>query len=395
VSSSPLFSVAPAGSALARREPAGVAPGATGTTRIAAASLPSAIPVAPGAGALALPPPSGPTWYTSVPQTDYHQIWTSDVEPSQAYGSDRTALMIGPDHHCSMVACSQIYRSSDGGATWSFLTGQAATGVQLLLPASFNAGQNFYAVGLTGVEVTRDNGVTFADVLPVGSGTAMAPPASSELDVVYSGTGGLWGIPRQGTPTLLSTYEGTDQATGTPLLLHTATGYAVLQPVTRYPSSRNDRPYFERCTPQCGPDTALPFHWLNPRFFASPEVATDHTVYAVSGTDLGVSHDDGLTFTAVVVPLAADMIATEGPAGRRLVAAIGDTGQSLGYSDDDGATWHRAAIPNSALTNARNITQLRPGRLIASMMRSDDWGWYYFVCSRDGGAWTACTPDQG
>jgi hypothetical protein len=43
---------------------------------------------------------------------------------------------------------------------------------------------------------------------------------------------------------------------------------------------------------------------------------------------------------------------------------------------------------------AHTITQLRPGRLIASMERSDDFGWWWFVCSSDGAVWSACTPDQ-
>jgi hypothetical protein len=342
-----------------------------------------------------LPPPAGP-WYASVQQEDYHQVSTTDIEPSPAYASDHTVLMIGPNHRCGMLACSQIYRSSDGGATWTFLTGQSVTGVQLVLPArSFSAG-HFYAAGPTGVEVTRDDGLTFATVLPNTSGTAMVPPESSGLDTVYSGEYGLWGIPHQGPPTLLSAFSGGDQRNGTPLLLHTGTGYVVLQPVTKQTSMPGDPPYLERCTPQCGPDIALPLRSPLPRLFASPDVATDHTVYAMDGVQLGVSHDDGLTFTVVAAPTTTDMVAVPGPTGRRLVAAIGYTGQSLGYSDDDGSTWHTAAIPNPALTNAQTITQLRPGRLIASMTRTDDApGWYFFVCSRDGAAWTACTPDQG
>jgi photosystem II stability/assembly factor-like uncharacterized protein len=329
-----------------------------------------------------------------VQQQDYRQVSPTDIEPSPTYASDHTVLMIGPNHQCGMQVCAQIYRSSDGGATWSFLTEQAVTGVQLLLPTgSFDSG-HFYAAGPSGVEATRDNGLTFTAVLPNTSGTAMVPPASSGLDTVYSGYNALWGIPRQGPAALLSAFDGGDNASGTPLLLNTTTGYVVLQPVSPPTSMPGTPTYLERCSPQCGPDTPLPLRETHPRFVASPSVATDHTVYEMGGSQLGVSHDDGLTFTVVSTPSVVDMIAVPGPTGRRLVAAIGDA-EVLGYSDDDGTTWHMAAGPDAALTNAQTLTQLRPGRLIASMMRSDDWGWHYFVCSRDGATWTACSPDSG
>jgi hypothetical protein len=127
---------------------------------------------------------------------------------------------------------------------------------------------------------------------------------------------------------------------------------------------------------------------------ASPDVVTDHTVYANDGAHLAVSHDDGATFTAVKVPEVNDFIAIRGPHGRRLVAAVSPT-SVLEYSDDDGQSWHVADLPAAPLNQAHTIAQLRPGRLIASMARTDDYGWYFFVCSTDGSSWSNCAPDAG
>jgi photosystem II stability/assembly factor-like uncharacterized protein len=295
-----------------------------------------------------------------------------------------------------MQVCSDIYRSSDGGATWTFVTSQTVTATQLTLPpATFSAGQ-FYAAGGGGVQVTRNGGTTFVTVLPSDGGTALVPPASSGLDLVFSSTSGLWGIRHDGSAALLSTYGGADRSNGTPVLLHTATGYVVLQGVIAPGADISTPLQLERCTPQCGAPTTLPLAAMGgPRLFASPNVATDHTVYAAAGERLGVSHDDGLTFTAVPCPVNGDMNAVHGgPNGRRLVASLGAQGR-LAFSDDDGATWHTAALPAVPLSHARTITELRPGRLIAEMARDDDSGWAWFVCSTDGSRWTGCAPDHG
>jgi DNA-directed RNA polymerase specialized sigma24 family protein len=345
------------------------------------------------AGELHLPPPSGATWYRSLPQDDYHQDRTWDIEPSPTYASDHTVMMVASDHTCQVEDCARIYRSTDGGYTWSLVTANTPTARQILLPrATYSAG-HFYLAGQTGVQSTRDNGSTFEESLIVNGGLAMTPPESSGFDVILGTTNTLWGVRPDGSSTLLATLNGPVQTYGFPVLLPTPTGYVVLEPVTPLGYAH---PMVERCTPTCSEPVAMNLSTNEPTLVASPDVATDHIVYAViDGLYMSVSHDDGHTYTVVGGWAgAADVVGIHGPAGRRLVGALGIDGR-LGYSDDDGVTWHVATIPSPLLTQAHTITQLRPGRLIASMMRSDDYGWYYFVCSTDGTAWTACTPDGG
>jgi len=342
---------------------------------------------------IVLPPPAGPIWYTSLPANDYREVLTSDIEPSPDYATDHTVLMVGESHTCLVTLCTQIYRSTDGGTTWTVVNTEAAGGTQLLLPGDAFPAHRFYLVGPPGLEVTRDGGTSFVSAVPNLNGHALAPPPSSEYDALYSNNVALWGISHEGTPTVLSSFGTGEEATGSPLLLQTAGGYAVLQPVG--PAVPSATSMLERCTPRCGAPEPLPINLDGPTLLASPNVAIDHTVYAVGLTHyLLVSHDDGQSFQVVGPTAAVDMAVTIGPHGRRLVASMGTAG-TLEYSDDDGYTWHTATVPSTQLFEAHSITQLRPGRLIASMQRNDDFGWYYFVCSSDGGAWGLCSPDAG
>jgi len=346
-------------------------------------------PVAP----IVLPPPAGPTWYSSLPTNDYRELYTTDIEPSPTYATDHTVLMVGTSHTCVVTVCSQIYRSHDGGSTWSVVNTDEGQDTQLVLPDEAFPAHRFYLVGVQGLEVTWNDGGNFVSSVPNLNGHALMPPASSGYDVLYSNNTTLWGIGHDGTPAVLSSFGTGEEATGSPLVLQTAGGYVVLQPVgSAVPSTTS---MLERCTPRCGAPQPLPMNVDSPTMLASPNVATDHTVYAVALTHyLLISHDDGQTFELVGPSAAYDMAVTTGPHGRRLVASMGTAG-TLEYSDDDGSTWHTADVPSTQLFEAHSITQLRPGRLIASMQRSDDFGWYYFVCSSDGAVWALCGPDAG
>jgi len=337
-----------------------------------------------------LPPPPG-NWFYSLPNGDYRQVDTTDVEPSPFYAQDHTVLMIGPGHDCKAPDCSQIYRSADGGATWTAVSSLAILGSQLVLPASAYPEGRYYVVGVSGVEATRDNGGTFTAVVPGVDGYATVPPPSSGLDMVYSNENALWGIRHDGTPTVLSAFQDGQQAGGAPAVVVSPTGYTVLQPVMPVTSYA---PSMERCTPACGAPAPLPTMGP-PQLVPSPDIAADHTMFGFEpGLDLAVSHDDGATFTVVPGASVFDLAVAEGPYGLRLVAAVGTSG-SLAYSDDDGRTWQAAALPTTQLTGAHSITRLRAGRLIASMARTGTSGWYDFVCSADGATWSLCAPDNG
>jgi Sigma-70 region 2 len=358
------------------------------------AGLGGRIPAAAAPAGITLPPPAGPTWMTSLPGQDYHQVQTLAIQPSPDYATDHTVMMIGPNHNCADVQlCSVIYRSTDGGATWSFTTAEEATGQQLALPAgSFGAG-TWWVTGKSGADRTDDGGASFSRVLPAASGFPMLPRHPGPLALIFSSAGELWGIRPDNSSVLLSVYAPGHLAESVPYLLDTPGGDVILQAVVPAVDDGHPQPLLERCTPGCGPAIPLPMTGPVAGIFASPHVATDHTLYINGLNVLAVSHDDGQSFTVQHTPGLAEAIAVPGPSGRR-VAAVMNSG-ALAYSDDDGASWHQAAIPHSTLFNPHTITEIRPGRLIASMQRADDPGWYWFVCSADGSAWSLCTPDRG
>lgn len=388
-SSAPSAEVPGAGDALRAHMVSGHDAGGDALSNVGGA-LGAAVPGGEASG-ITLPPPSGPTWMTSLPSDDYHQVQTLDIEPSPNYASDHTVMMIGPTHTCGIQVCSVIYRSTDGGATWTFVSDKEATGQHFGLPPSFDAG-DYYVAGRTGVDKTADGGRSFASVLPGYDGFPLVPRHPGPLALFFSSEGALWGIRPDNSSVLLSTYQPGYLTNSLPYLLATPGGDVVLQPVIPAESTGAPQPSLERCSPTC---TAipLPMAWAVTRIFASPRVADDHTLYIAGVNTLAVSHDDGQTFTVRSTPGIAEAIAVPGPSGRRIAAVL--NGGALAYSDDDGTSWQQATIPPSALSDPHTITELRPGRLIASMQRADDPGWYWFVCSTDGSAWSLCSPDRG
>jgi DNA-directed RNA polymerase specialized sigma24 family protein len=355
-------------------------------------SVSSAIPSQ--ATAPQLPPYAGPVWGTAPLQFDVHQVFTMDVEPSPNYAQDHTVWMVGQNHSCADDSCSQLWVSKDGGADWTYVPPQGAAvgGHRVLLPANAYPGY-FYSFGAYGLQITRDQGSDFSPVFPTGViGFATQPPSWTGVDALMSVGNTLWSVPHpDGSPQLLSTFGAGGRAAAAPLVLPSGQGWFALQPVL----SPGNPVTLQRCTPVCRPnDITLPADIYVPKLLASPDVAVDHTVYLVGmGLQTMVSHDDGATFVATGKNGAGDMIVTRGPRGDRLIET---TNNVLSYSDDEGRTWIPATVSPPTLTGfLHSAVQLRPGRLMASAMRTDDQGWYFFICSTDGAAWSLCSPDHG
>jgi RNA polymerase sigma-70 factor (ECF subfamily) len=354
-------------------------------------------PAAPHGAYERLPPTENTLQGWALPQFDYRLVSTRDVQPSPAYASDHTVWMIGPNGNCQLDVCAQMYRSDDGGATWTYIDSRGLHGSQLILPPAAYPSGRFYVYGSGGLQTTGNRGGDFTAVPPIAPlGYAVTPPPSTGLDAVVAVGNMLWGVRHSdGAATLLSLFADGGQAAGFPAVITTRTGYAILEAVNP-PVAGTGAPVsmLERCTPACGPPQPMPFEATWPTVLASPDAAVDHAVYVVGwGLDMAVSHDAGLTWTVTGNPHASTMIAVHGPRGRRLIAALGDRG-ALEYSDDDGRTWRRSEVRVYGLEYARSLAELRPGRLIASMLRTDQLGtWNSFVCSTDGAVWTLCRPD--
>jgi RNA polymerase sigma factor (sigma-70 family) len=326
---------------------------------------------------------------------DLQRVAVTDVEPSPNYSSDHTVLMLGTTLNCSPPPCTQLFRSTDSGATWTYVGAPGLDGTTLILPPSSFAQGTFYTSGPVGLQMTTNGGSTFINAVPLVSGYAVAAPAWSGLGVLLSNNA-LWQLSDGLFPKSMSLFPANQQAVGTPLTLQrTGGGFDVLQPISAALSLTKATEVLH-CTPVCGGAVTLPFYSTHTALIPSPDVATDQTVYAVGyGAWLAVSHDGGQSFGAARSVRISQLLAVPFDGGRRLVAIINSgTSRVLQVSDDEGATWRTAGIDaglNLAADDVLEVSSLASGRLIASMQRSDRPTYFGFACSRDGSVWTSCT----
>jgi hypothetical protein len=362
----------------------------------AAAKITQPLGVAtPDADMVTLPPPVGPEFNLQDHQAK--EVIATDIQPSPTYASDRSVLMTGINEACGggLAACQQIYRSTDGGSTWTYVPATGARGGYVVLPGAGYPSGRYYLVDVAGVQRTLDNGRTFATILPLARGYPLAAPKASGLDLIVSSSSTLWAIRPDGVAHVLSAFPGYDVA-GSPLMLSTATGYAILQAVRSTTAmTAGESTKVLRCTPTCGTPVDLHTYASTARLVPSPNIAADHTIVVYgAGGGVAVSHDDGQSFAPARDPGAVELAAVAGPVGLRLVATVGGEGL-MQYSDDQGMTWQAVRMRVPHLGQALSLRVLRPGRLIASMMRLDDGGHFVFVCSADAATWSLCAPDAG
>lgn len=326
----------------------------------------------------------------------YDRAQPYDVEPSPDYPSDHTVLMLGGNGACVQPACSELFESTDGGVTWTNMHSTGLSGQSLILPPASFAQGTFYAWGGAGLQMTTDGGRTFVQTSAPLGGYAVAAPGWSGLGVLL-GNEALWQLTNGLTLKSISPFAANQEAVGAPLTLGDGHGgIVILQPVSPI-ASLNKSTVVLRCATVCSSSVALPFYSTNTALVASPNVASDHTIYAVGyGAGLAVSHDDGRSFGPPLALNSSQLLSVPNGNARRLVATVvlGTNQTATEFSDDDGATWHRATVdPKLNLENVFWISSLAPGRLLASMLRTDEAGYYGFACSTDGSAWTACSAD--
>jgi len=359
-------------------------------------SLPNAGPTGHARGGRDVQEQRVPDAFLAQPPADVHRVYPLDVQPSPDYQDDHTVVMLGQYQTCN-VSCFRVFMTTDDGATWvqrQSINLQA--GGTLVLPADTFDQKHFYVTGTTGLQMTLDGGDNFVNITPTVGYVTAAPPWSG-LDVVLSNAA-LWRLAAGLTPVPIASFDNPDQsAVGHPAFLRTATGYEMLQPLS-VDSVGTDAPdEVVRCTPVCGPAVALPFGSGPVHMVLSPDESTDHTIFAAATPyALAVSHDDGHSFSAVGAPPLQALLAVHGPDGRRLVAIVGRLSPlDLEVSDDDGTTWRTAAIPASLHAGeALALTSVHDGKLMAVVRVAGTADHYFYICSRDGGAWASCPADD-
>jgi hypothetical protein len=290
-----------------------------------------------------------------------------------------------------VVASTELFRSSDGGATWTYLYSTDLQSTELVLPPSTYAAGRFFAAGGNVLQVTDNGGRSFHAYGP-SSGYSTPAPAWLGAQVVTSDTG-LSFIDSSQVPHLVALFGPGEAAAGPPLLLPAAGGFTALQLVQNQLVASPDT--LLRCTTGgCATQSQVPLTGTV-QILPSPDFDRDHTLVAVGG-GVAVSRDGGNSFQLVSTAPVFDAIAVSGPIGVRLLAvdpshsSVSDP--EMVYSDDLGRTWHGATFdqPLSGTVFAHSPRLLAPGRLIASAADARHPGMHLFVCSSDGTTWSAC-----
>lgn len=82
--------------------------------------------------------------------------------------------------HCRTAACPPVlFRSKDGGKSWSRAAAGGLLGGEIVIPRE--APSIVFAMGPLGLQISRDKGQTFSDVLPTGVPATMGSIAVSPL----------------------------------------------------------------------------------------------------------------------------------------------------------------------------------------------------------------------
>mgnify|MGYP000343349069 CR=1 FL=1 len=236
------------------------------------------------------------------------------VALSPDYSHDQTMLANVPAY-----AGFNLYRTTDGGITWTLLTSSDYPGEGLAFSPAFPDDDVVYATGQHGkVLRSTDLGDTWEPVgaPPEGTGSLGAwhvalPPTYPTDGTLFAGGSGFWRLPPGAEVWQLAATELRTDTQVTSLAV--SPNYAVDQ--TLFATAQRNEPDFS-ITSGIYRSTDGGANWVRltvglppadatsrlERVAFSPDYATDHTVYASTETQLYRSRDGGDRWTAIDVP---------------------------------------------------------------------------------------------
>ena len=347
------------------------------TVEAGAAPVPTA-PLAPG---VVPPAPELPSDGGAAPEdATFHQL----AVPS---GSSGTVFAVGSvSTGCRYPPCAAIFRSTDAGATWTRLPATGFTGGTLLVPPAYPADRRLFAVGPAGLQVSEDDGRTFASVTPLGGPAAMSPAFSAGDPVIWLGGAPGWRYDDRGgtvSPlTLVAGSNGGERTFAFSPAWPAETGVLV-GTTAPDPAGGPQTAAIVRCDgADCRPALTLPGAVGTPSVLWTPQVAL-----AWRDDALFRSTDGGLTWTrsSSATPFGAvQSVVDDGRgglylAGVTLPAVPGSGG--LFRSTDGGATWQRIGGPATG-SRVLAVAALSDGRVLVSRSTEAGSG---LLCSHDGG----------
>ncbi|MDQ3757087.1 MAG: sigma-70 family RNA polymerase sigma factor [Actinomycetota bacterium] len=322
------------------------------------------------------------------------EVATDEIEHftvSPSYAEDHTVFAAGrrtatetpPCYADPTSRCSTLYRSSDGGRTWTKLAARNRTPGQVLLPPAYPRDRRIFSAGLD-LQVSEDDGETFTTLLPIAQRSAtVVPSPAAGLRILlgaspYELYGGLGLEYRDGGsigPLGLSMPAGATAFTfalpaggspdGTMYVGGTQLGFVV-----------TDSSIYECRRATCGLLANLGINAGAPTIV--PPRAEGKPLFAVFPLHVYRVRPDG-TSKRLDIPVGFTRGVVHTTNGELMVAGFGLDGGRLLLSGDDGDTW-RDLTDEFAHAAPSAMALLPDGRIVVGLAGSRG-----IVCSDDDG----------
>ncbi|MEX2459381.1 MAG: sigma-70 family RNA polymerase sigma factor [Actinomycetota bacterium] len=358
-------------------------------------------PAPAGGGAITPPDTAGGTVLGDVtdPNADVHQPEDARIEtivPSPNFERDGVVFAAGRVH-CRLQPCPPVlFRSADGGASWTRLAARGFVGSSLLLPPSYGRGDDrMFAMGPEGLEVSGDGGSSFVPAVVAGApyaiGSAAISPAFNMGDPTiligaqtllrYRDAEGIvepapyTALPGPLEPAFSPAYPVDPRIVLGALEMDRASGTFVSTVFT--------------CSTAVCESTTLPGQRDVPQVRLDDHFARTGRAYAFTLGGIFVSDDGARTFTRLPTPWpATEAIRDLAVVGDQLFAATTDLHALRGglyRSSDGGATWVK--VRWAGLGRGAGTLQAYGDRILVGLRQRG------LACSTDGGViWSSRCP---
>src|SRR5581483_3881032 len=312
------------------------------------------------------------------------------------YSKDHEVYASGSSNQDCLLACPELFRSTDGGATWQRLEGVGFEGGVVMLPPSYPADSRIFVGGPHALKVSSDGGRTFTALTPAGGYTAMSPAFSSGDGRILVGAIPGW-IYHDDTMAV-TPFDAVPESTSAALSFAYAPAYPRDHRIVigGTDTSRTMDGIVSACDgSNCTPPAMLPGVSGTPAVMTSRSYSTSGLAFAWSAEKLFRSSDGGTSFTRLAMPAPGRVQAlTEDGQGTLFLALLDTTasGTSGGLfaSHDEGTTWTRLGAGTVLDHGVAGVTALPSGNILASPYPAGGGG---LQCSSDGGTtWGSRCP---
>jgi RNA polymerase sigma factor (sigma-70 family) len=321
--------------------------------------------------------------------------------PSPNYANDHEVYASGvATRTCVLGMCPTLFRSTDGGVTWTRVWSVDFGGGTVLLPPSYPADHRIFEIDSHALRVSGDDGHLFRPLTPLGGYAAMSPGFSSSDRQILVGAMPGWIYHDQ--TSVVTPFDLAPEPTSVALSFAYSPSYVSDRKLVVGGTGAPvvGQSLVSRCTGgTCTPAKPLVGSVGTPSLLASRSYASSGLAYAWQQSRFYRSVDGGASFAALALPAAgAVQSVAEDHAGGLYVALLakGNGGSSSGgvfLSHDAGTTWSRIGAGTALDRGATAVMPLPDGRLLVAPYNANGGG---LLCSGDGGGTFAprCAMDS-